>query len=82
MGIATTHEGSTRVHRVVIQDEFLAQAVYPDLVVGALVHVTGEIDYDGSGAFVSVANSAGSNVHVVGSVPPGSGPPGACQGGR
>ncbi len=81
MGIATTHEGSTRVHRVVIQDEFLAQAVYPDLVVGALVHVTGEIDYDGSGAFVSVPTGAAAT-STSSARAPGSGPPGACQGGR
>lgn len=65
LGVETDDDGVTRVHRVVIQDEFLASAMQGQLVAGAAVQVLGELDYDDLGAFVSVTQRRGSDVHVL-----------------
>lgn len=66
VGVATSHEAGDRIHRVVIEDEFLSSAVHGSLVAGTLVHVLGEIDYDDEGALVSVTNRRGSDVQILG----------------
>lgn len=65
LGVETDDEGGARVHRVVIQDEFLAKAMQDRLVEGAAVQVLGELDYDDVGAFVSITQRRGSDVHVL-----------------
>lgn len=53
-------------HRILLDDEFLAQAVFGALKGDVGIMVTGELAYDAAGAFIYVGNRRGSDVRVLG----------------
>lgn len=65
LGVETDDEGGARIHRIKIQDEFLAKAMHERLVMGAIVHVLGELDYDDDGCHVAITQRRGSDVNVL-----------------
>ena len=65
LGVETDDEGGARIHRITIQDEFLAKAMHERLVLGAVVHVLGELDYDADGCHVAITQRRGSDVNVL-----------------
>lgn len=65
LAVMTMDDDADRTHRVVVYEEMLVQPIFDALVVGSIVQVIGQLDFDEKGTFVSVPARRGCDLQLL-----------------